>query len=128
MTTYPDRLALVVDDDHLTRSLLRMLLAELELPIMEATNGADAMFLAMARSFDLVLMDMLMPRVNGLDAIRAIRTVDLETPIIVVTACNDPQLESNCRSLNIQQYLRKPIEPAQLHAAVHAALHNRTAV
>ena len=122
MGNYARYKVLVVDDEASTRALLRAALEELGLEVTEAVDGADAMCQSIETQFDLTTMDIVMPNVDGLDAIRALRTVDPECRIIVVTSRRDAETVAAIRALNVPHLVFKPIALAALYAAVDGEL------
>jgi len=80
---------LVVDDNRINRKLVTTLLEQSHASVSEATNGLEAVDMAIATKFDLIFMDIHMPEMNGIDAcnqIRASETAGSHTPIIALTA------------------------------------------
>ena len=68
--------------------------------------------------FDLIVTDVSMPWMDGLKAVRSMRTVGLSTPVIVVTALSDEDLNTQVRALGPAILLRKPFELQELEAAI----------
>ena len=112
---------LVVDDTAVNRELVRLMLEPLGLRIEEATGGAEAVQVAMSTPFDLILMDVRMPGVDGLEATRVIRGASLanrSTPIIALTADVQPENTAACLAAGMNDVLAKPIVPRLLLAAI----------
>ena len=122
MRRYEDVRALVVDDEASTRLLLREALEDLGIAVTEAVDGADAIYKSLMTEFDLVTMDILMPNVDGMDAIRALRTVDPQFRIIIVSSCQDEHYRQAARELGVPHFLNKPIKLAELNRAVQDEL------
>ena len=122
MRMYTNKSALVVDDEPGTRLLLREALETLGMTVTEAVDGSDAIHKSLLSPFELTTMDILMPHVNGLDAIRAIRMVDPAQRIIVVTSCKEHAMLEAIRALHVAQIIHKPIRLQEFMAAVHATL------
>jgi len=100
-TEWPPLRLLVVDDTAVNRELVRLMLEPLGLGIEEAAGGVEAIQAAMNTPFDLILMDVMMPGVDGLEATRMIRSASLanrETPIIALTADVQPENILACRA------------------------------
>jgi two-component system, chemotaxis family, chemotaxis protein CheY len=115
---------LVVDDSATMRQLLCMTLTRVDgitqANITEASDGADALDKVRSGSFDLVLTDIRMPRMDGLEFIRKVRSElnDLALPIIIIStkgADEDVQLGMN---LGASGYLSKPVSMARLRELV----------
>ena len=108
---------LVVDDTAVNRELVRLMLEPLGLQIEEAGGGAEGVQAAMSRPFDLILMDVRMPGVDGLEATRVIRgasIVNRRTPILALTADVQAENALACRAAGMNDVLSKPIIPQQL--------------
>jgi CheY-like chemotaxis protein len=108
---------LMVDDTAVNRELVKLMLEPLGLQVEEAAGGADGVQAAMTQSFDLILMDVRMPGVDGLEATRLIRAVSAlnrRTPILALTADVQPENAAACRSAGMDDVLAKPIVPSEL--------------
>jgi CheY-like chemotaxis protein len=120
----PPMSVLLVDDTAMNRQLVRLMLGALDLDITEAANGAEAIRLAESRPFDLILMDIRMPEIDGLEAARTIRDgrgPNRSTRIVALTADVEPENLAACRQSGIDGVLPKPISPEQLLAEVCGA-------
>jgi PAS domain S-box-containing protein len=113
---------LVVDDGETNRHLIRVMLGRLGARVTEAENGHQAVQLAGAESFDLILMDMQMPVMDGYSATQQLRALGVTTPIIALTGNAMSGDEMRCREAGCTGYLAKPIEQHLLVAAVTAAV------
>jgi len=109
---------LVVDDVDLNRDLVAALLAPHGHTIMEAEGGAEAVEAVKAADYDIVLMDVQMPGMNGMEATRAIRSIEgcESLPIIAMTAQALTSQWEACREAGMTAHLPKPITPASLFA------------
>lgn len=106
---------LVVDDDDLNRRLACILLAEAGHETIEAGGGEEAVDLAIAEKPDLVLMDLLMPKVDGIEAARRLRRrpATRDIPIVTVTAYPEKwDKASACREAGFLGCISKPISIA----------------
>jgi len=106
---------LVVDDvaDH--RMLISRVLERAGATAEAAENGAQAVALAgCGERFDCILMDVEMPRMNGLDAVRAMRRVGVGVPIVAITANSSPSDRSKCLGAGYTDYWEKPVRPRAL--------------
>ena len=114
---WPDLRVLMVDDTAVNRELVRLMLQPLGVVIEEAAGGADAVQAAMTRPFDLILMDVRMPGVDGLEATRVIRAASAfnrRTPILALTADVQPENAAACRGAGMDDVIAKPISPREL--------------
>jgi PAS domain S-box-containing protein len=118
--------ALVVEDNAVNRELIATLLSPFDIEIETACDGAEAVDAVAARPFDVILMDMQMPVMDGLTATRRIRALPdpaaAATPIIAMTANVLPEQVARCREAGMDDHLGKPINlPALLAALDHWA-------
>jgi adenylate cyclase len=116
---------LVVDDNDDNRyTLTRRLEREGYSNLTTATNGAEALVCLQSKPFNLVLLDMMMPGMNGDEVLKAIKdnpdTRDI--PVVMISADTDVEKISQCIELGADDYLPKPFNPAILRARVTAAL------
>jgi CheY-like chemotaxis protein len=118
-----DGARILVAEDHLdSRDALRALLEAFGYRVLIAVNGREAVDLAIAEQPDLILMDIMMPELDGFEATRAIRRHEPTsgTPIIAVTAMEGAQ--QLAMQAGASDYVRKPIEIRGLIAKVHSWL------
>lgn len=116
--------ALVVDDDRMMRMLLVRALQQLGVDSVEAEDGVQALDALSKESVDVVLLDLLMPRLDGygtLERIRADETLR-HIPVIVITAVDDLDSVVRCIELGAADYLPKPFKAPLLRARVSASL------
>ena len=123
---------LVAEDIEMNQMLIKLLLVEDGHAVTVVDNGASAVDMVARQSFDLVLMDMQMPVMNGVDATRRIRDLPGKAgrlPILALTANVMPEELAACRAAGMQGHLPKPIDPNRLRAAIaeiaaHAVVSN----
>ena len=113
---------LVVDDHPANREVARLMLAAIGCEIAEACDGDEAVAMAAGQPFDLILMDVRMPRVDGLAATRAIRAAGNAVPILAVTADAMPEDAARCFAAGMDDHLPKPISHHALYAAMERLL------
>ena len=112
---------LMVDDTAVNRELVKLMLGPLGVEVHEADGGQAGVEAAAVTRFDLILMDVRMPGVDGLEATRAIRADcpnNRLTPILALTADVQPENAAACRAAGMDDVLPKPIVPAQLLAKI----------
>jgi type IV pilus assembly protein PilB len=116
------RRVLVTDDEPITRMLVKLLLEREQFEVLEATNGKQAVEIAVRERPDLVLCDLNMPEMDGFEAIGRIRKdFSLSTlPIIVLTAEDGDGVERRVLELGADDYIVKPFDPAVLLSRVNA--------
>jgi len=118
---------LVVDNDVPSHKLLQINLEKLGSVVTIAHDGPEAVELAKAHEYDICLMDILMPAMNGLDTIRHIRvegkTKDM--PIIVVTAVTTGDIREQCKSVGADECIMKPIQFMDVKTKMHYWVMNK---
>jgi two-component system, OmpR family, response regulator ResD len=112
---------LVVDDEWNMRNLLRIYLTKSGFQISEAGNGHDALKLIEQNTFDLILLDIMMPDMDGWEVCKQIRQTK-QTPILMLTARTETKDKVQGLNLGADDYLVKPFEPDELLARVFALL------
>lgn len=116
---------LIADDLPMNRVVIGHIAEHLGAQVLEACDGTEALQAWRHHQPDLVLMDMQMPAMDGLQATEAIRAEGGRCPIIAVTANTTPEAETRCLEAGMDHYLSKPLTPAQLLAAVQAVHESR---
>ena len=113
---------LVVDDDRVTRHLLRKVLKAAGFTIATATNGVEALKQLRKSSFDLVLLDIWMPQMNGLEVLAQLRAEPAQPRVVVMTTDTTPETLLRAVREQAYQYISKPLEPKTLVEMVNGAL------
>jgi PAS domain S-box-containing protein len=116
---------LVADDNQANRELARAILETQGVEIMEASDGQSAVELAMSLPFDLILMDIRMPMVDGLEATRRLRAEpgpNQDIPILAFSADGDLERLKGLTEVGFDGLAHKPIVPADLIAAISGCL------
>jgi two-component system OmpR family response regulator len=114
------RILLVEDEDRIAAFMASGLSAEGHV-IERAATAADALSLAFAHEYDLILLDLLLPDGDGRDVLQAIRVRDADVPVVVITALGEIDDKVALLDLGADDYLVKPIAFAELAARVRAA-------
>ncbi len=112
---------LVAEDEQDLRSLLRMNLAKEGYDVAEASNGLDAFTRFQREKFDLALLDVMMPGLDGLNLLRKLREVS-DVPVILLTARGEEMDKVLGLNLGADDYLTKPFSMAELMARIAARL------
>jgi type IV pilus assembly protein PilB len=114
---------LVVDDDRITRMLVKLLLEREGYEVLEGENGSHAIEIANRERPDLLIIDLMMPEMNGYQALEKLRSNVslLALPVMVLTAESGPGIEQRVLELGADDYILKPFEPAVLLSRVRAA-------
>ena len=109
---------LVVDDNLFNQILLLKILNDYGHVVETASNGYEAVEASKNKTWDIILMDLMMPIMNGFDATMEIRsTLGLKTPIVAVTSNVLNNEEERCHSLGMNGFLSKPVENTKLENA-----------
>ena len=112
---------LIADDELLIRMGLKSMLEEMGHQAIAVANGREALRQASRQQFDLAILDIRMPYTDGLQTAEALNRQQ-SIPILMLTAYSDEELVERASDLPIQGYLVKPIEPAELGAAIKVAV------
>ena len=112
------RRVLVIDDEPAVLRVIGLLLERHGFHVDSAINGREGLKLIQSNSYNVVLTDIIMPELSGVDFLRELRRHDLDVPVILMTA--GPTLDSALDAIEYgaQQYLLKPVEPEALVQAV----------
>lgn len=115
---------LLVDDHPLLRGGMRYLLRSLDanLQMDEASSGAQALELVAAQGYDLVLLDLKMPGLNGMDALAALRAAIPGTPLVVLSAEDDPSVVRAAIEAGAMGFIPKSSTPEVLIQALRLVL------
>lgn len=116
--------ALVVDDDAMNRMVLQRSLEREGHAVRVASNGRAALELLRSEPFDIVLLDVLMPEMDGLELLELIQSDDelRATPVIMISALEDMASVARCIELGAEDYLPKPFDPVLLRARINGCL------
>ena len=120
-----NRRVLVVDDGDTNRKLVQLVLGRAGALVKQAENGKQGIERAMAETFDIILMDMQMPVMDGYTATRKLRERGLDIPIVAMTANAMKGDEAKCLEAGCSAYLAKPIDQDQLLAIVASSTSNK---
>lgn len=116
------RRILVADDNEDIRDMLGQVFTDEGFHVLFAADGEEAVRVTAASRPHLVLLDMRMPRENGLGVLRRIRETDLDTAIVLHTAFGSERLALEALRAGADDYLRKPVELSLLLERVHASM------
>ena len=115
---------LVVEDAPDNRLLARRLLEIAGASVDVADNGQQGVEKAMSRDFDVVLMDLQMPGIDGFEATRQLRAFHFDRPIVALTANALPECQKLCREAGFSAHLIKPIAPLELFQTIATCVHH----
>ena len=112
---------LVVDDEYNMRNLLRIYLTKNGFEVTEAKNGYETLTLTEQDTFDLIILDVMMPDMDGWEVCAKIRETR-QTPILMLTARTETKDKVYGLNVGADDYLVKPFDPEELIARVHALI------
>ncbi len=119
---------LIVDDDDLVRAMVAHVLEREGYHVLKAADGASGLALYEAEHPDLVVLDIAMPHMSGIEVATRLREMQREqgrrVPIIVLTAYTRSFFASGSGAVSVDSYLTKPVLPAKLLAHIHQFLGN----
>ncbi|MFC3798525.1 MULTISPECIES: response regulator transcription factor [unclassified Cohnella] len=116
---------LVIDDDEKITSLLRRSLAFEGYEVSTAPNGPAGLGIVADKSADLVILDVMMPGIDGWEVCRRLRTAGINVPVLMLTAKDDVQDRVRGLDLGADDYLVKPFALEELMARVRALMRRR---
>lgn len=116
---------LVVEDDASIQLGLRMALGKEGYDVTTAEDGVSALELLASAGFDLVLLDVMLPRLNGYEVLRTLRREGLTVPVVVLSARSAEWDKVTGLDLGAEDYITKPFSVPELLARVRAALRRR---
>lgn len=119
---------LVVDDELPQRVLLRASLEDAGYIVFEAGGGRDALRLLRERSVDLVLLDLVMPEMDGFQFLRQLKADNLlrNIPVVVVSGSEDMESVTRCLAMGATDHLSKPFDTLLLHTRIRSGLAARS--
>ncbi|MCD6363757.1 MAG: response regulator [Synergistetes bacterium] len=115
---------LVVDDSPLLRRLVNHILSKRGYRVLEASNGKEAFYLLKKEKPDLILLDIMMPEMDGPSFMREFRRYDeyKNIPVLVLTAVGERSMIDEMKSLGVVDFLFKPFSPVKLETIVKRLL------
>lgn len=122
--TDESRRVLVIDDDELARAEIARCVEQQGHTASVAEHGGQGLDMLRSQKFDLVLLDLLMPEVDGFEVLRrmkedaALRAI----PVIVITAAGEPENTERCIQMGAVAQLSKPVDPTALAERISAAI------
>jgi len=113
---------LIIDDDPGIRLGFREALRAAGFQVESAEDGQEGLKATMKRDFDLILLDVFMPNMNGLDCIRALKISRPEVPVIIITANEESEIAKQAFKCGARDLIPKPVPNEMLVRAVREAL------
>jgi EAL domain-containing protein (putative c-di-GMP-specific phosphodiesterase class I) len=122
MPSDPRRQALIVDDDDDTRKVVTRLVKRAGFDVVDVDSGSTAIAALAAGRFDVVISDVQMPDCDGLQLLRAVRRVDLDIPVILITGAPSIEAAASAVELGAFRYLTKPLATEALERTLEHAV------
>lgn len=118
---------LLVDDDRQTRLKLTRGLESRGLTVRAVESGSSALDLLTSETFDVILLDILMPGMDGFEVLQTLQSDARlsKIPVIVISALDDPDGEDRCSKLGARAFLTKPVDGDLLYARIEECLEIR---
>jgi len=115
---------LVVDDEYINRVLIRVNLEEQGYTVEEACDGQEALEMLQKHSYDVVLLDLIMPVLDGFEVLKIIKADSQlrHIPVIVISAMDEMESVTRCIEMGAADHLPKPFDPVMLHARINASM------
>ena len=106
--------ALVVDDQEMIQRVVKLTLERVGFAVDQASDGEDGLAVFSAGKYDLVISDVKMPRMDGVELLRLIRERDKDVPVLMMSGYADPGTGKEIRELGAFDFLVKPFKPGDL--------------
>jgi DNA-binding NtrC family response regulator len=119
---------LIVDDDEVMQETLSDILKKVGYEIFSVTSGNDALLVIKKNVIDLVLLDMRLPDVDGLEVLKKIKTFDTEILVIIMTAYSDVQTAVSAMKSGAYHYINKPFELEELKLLIEKGLETKSLI
>jgi DNA-binding response OmpR family regulator len=117
---------LIVEDENKIARLLELELTHEGYSVTIADNGREGLDKALAKEWGLIILDIMLPELNGIEVLRRLRKIDIQTPVIVVTARNTTPDKISGLDQGANDYITKPFEIEELLARMRAAMRSRS--
>ncbi len=126
--TDPNFQVLIVDDNEINRDMLVRRLRRRDFDLSMAVNGREALSMIEEKPYDLVLLDIMMPEVDGYTVLKHLKNdARLQhIPVIMISAIEEMDSVMKCMEIGAEDYLTKPFDPELLKAAVNRCLPDRS--
>jgi DNA-binding response OmpR family regulator len=115
---------LVIEDQEDLAALYERALSEEGFRVTKAYTGEEGVALFEERGVDAVVLDMTLPEMHGLQTLQAIRALNANVPVVVVTGETSDETRRQCERLGVQEYLSKPAHQREITAALRRALND----
>ena len=113
---------LLIEDEKRLSHFIKKGLTENGFAVDQAFDGEEGLYLAQYESYDVIIMDVMLPKMNGIEMCQKLRTLKKETPILILTAKSEVEDKIKGLDSGADDYLTKPFEFAELKARINALL------
>ncbi len=115
---------LIIDDEHAIRETLDMFLREKGYKVTTSEDGEKGLISVQRERPDIVILDIRLPGMNGLEVLRRIKQTEDDIHVIVITAYDDLETTKTAIALGAYEYIHKPLDADELEMAVEKAVNN----
>jgi len=116
------RVLIIEDEERLARNIARVLAEEVSYAVDTSADGEDGLHMAKSGGYDLIILDLLLPGIGGLDLLRSLRAAGARTPVLILTARDTPADIRRGLDLGADDYLTKPFDMGELLARCRALI------
>ena len=116
------RVLVVEDHAGLAKNIARALHESTGYAVDIVLDGQDGLFFAETTSYDLILLDLMLPKVSGLEVVRIVRGKTIRTPIMILTSCDDKETTIELLEAGADDYLAKPFDIGEMTARCRALI------
>jgi DNA-binding response OmpR family regulator len=116
------RVLIVEDEVRLARNVAQVLRQEMSFAVDISTDGQDGRHMAMTNPYDLVILDLMLPKVNGFQILQDLRSRNIDTPVLILTARDQQQDIVKGLNLGSDDYMGKPFDMDELLARCRALI------
>lgn len=113
---------LIIDDEIIIRKLFKRLLAGDEYKVLTASNGKKGVEIAKNEKLDLVVLDLKMPEMDGIETLKRIKEINKNIRVIIITAFGTIQSASDALNLGVDDFISKPFDIAKIRTTIKNVL------
>ena len=114
--------ALIVEDDRSTTLAVSQILCKADCDCDTTGFGEDGVELAKQHDYDVIILDLRLPDIDGFEVIRRLRSAAISTPTLILSGCDDIDAKVKCLQLGADDYLTKPFHQSELTARIQALM------
>ena len=113
---------LIIEDNPSTLKMLTFMLSNEGYKVHAAATGAAGLELLGSEAIDLLVLDMMLPDMDGLEICRKVREQGVKLPILVISALSQPQYKTAALQEGVDDYMTKPFDPSEVIARIHSLI------